>query len=350
MTLVKGKGIAAIIYQTHAPVPNPSGAYIEMAQDGTVRLLGSADIGQGSTTVLAQIAAEELGVKLETISVTTADTDVTPYCSGTYSNRLTYVAGNAVKAAAAAAKASLFEAAADLLQTDPDNLEAQDGQVFIAGTRENGILISDVAGYCMFQKGKGIAGGSIFGPDIIPNDPETGQGAPVVAYVFGTHAAEVQVDTETGVVDVLKVTAAHDVGQAINPMLVEGQVEGGIQMGLGYALMEEILQDEKGNILNSSFTDYIVPTALDVPRKIDVHIVETHDPTGPYGAKGIGEACTLPVAPAIINAIYDAVGIRITSLPATPEKVLAAIQASKKTLTQESKWTSFISKILTRKK
>jgi CO/xanthine dehydrogenase Mo-binding subunit len=155
-------------------------------------------------------------------------------------------------------------------------------------------------------------------------DPETGQGKPFSTYVYATQIAEVEVDTETGQVDVLRVVAAHDCGTAINPMLVEGQVQGGVAMGLGFALSEEMVF-ENGVQANPGLTDYLLPTMSDMPP-VDVVIVDNYDPTGPFGAKGVGEPTLVPTAAAVLNAIYDAVGVRLYSLPATPEKVLRALQ------------------------
>jgi len=159
-------------------------------------------------------------------------------------------------------------------------------------------------------------------------DPETGQGKPFGTYVYATQIAEVDVDDETGEVEVLRVVASHDCGTAINPMLVEGQVEGGVAMGVGFALEEEMLFDSQGRHINPNLTNYIMPTSLDSPE-IEVDIVDSYDPTGPFGAKGVGEPTLVPTAAAIANAIYDAVGVRITSLPATAEKVCKAMQAKR---------------------
>jgi CO/xanthine dehydrogenase Mo-binding subunit len=294
--------------------------------DGTVNLaVGSSDIGQGSSTVLAQIAAETLGVPLASIAVRSADTETTPYCVGTYGTRVTYVCGNAVKKAAAEAKEILLGTAAELLQTDADKLAIRDGMICVVEEPEKALSLGDAVGYSIFMKGQPVLTSATYSPHVIPIDPETGQGEPAAAYTFGAQIAEVEVDTETGEVTVSKVIAAHDVGKAINPALVENQIEGGIQMGIGYALMEEVKVDGTGSILTPDFTDYLMPTALDVPH-IEVICVETNEPSGPYGAKGIGEAVTCPTAPAIINAIYDAVGVWVRSLPATPERVLAALQ------------------------
>ncbi len=159
-------------------------------------------------------------------------------------------------------------------------------------------------------------------------DPETGAGVPFGAYAYATQMVEVEVDTETGQFDILKVVAAHDVGRAINPMSIEGQIEGGVVMGLGYAMMEEIVWDDYGRILTTSFGNYLIPTAEDTPLVSSI-IVEEPEPSGPFGAKGIGEPPTCPTAAALINAIYDAVGVNITSLPVTSEKVYEAIKRNK---------------------
>ena len=169
-------------------------------------------------------------------------------------------------------------------------------------------------------------GSASWNPPTVAMDPETGQGKPFSTYVYATQIAEIDVDDETGEVEVLRIVAAHDCGTAINPMLVEGQVEGGISMGIGFALQEQILFDDAGRQLNPNLTNYIMPTSLDMPE-VKVDIVASYDPTGPFGAKGVGEPTSVPTAAAILNAIHDAVGVRITSLPATAEKVLAAIKA-----------------------
>lgn len=274
---------------------------------------------------MAQIAAEELGVPLECISVRSADTETTPYCVGTYGTRVTYVCGTAVRKAASQAREKLQRAAAELLQTSPDSLEIRDGMIRIRDDPEKAMSVGDVAGYSLFMKGQPLLSSATYSPHVIPIDPETCQGAPAEEYSFGAQIAEVEVDTETGQVTVLKVTAAHDVGKAINPAFVESQMEGGVQMGIGYALMEEVKVDATGTVLTPDFTDYLIPTALDVPE-IQTICVETNDAGGPFGAKGIGEAVTCPTAPAVINAVYDAMGVWIRNLPATPEKVLAALK------------------------
>jgi len=321
-----GKGMASMIYPIgFTSYPNPSAAFVEVNGDGTATVLtGACDVGQGSTTVLAQIAAEELGIEFDAVTMVTADTERTPYDLGTCASRVTYIVGNAVQRAAAEAKEILLEVAAEMLEVGKEGLTVGGSRVYLSGFPERGVSIKEVATRSL-RKGRLPVGSGTFNPETTFLDPETGHGKPYGAYVFATQIAEVAVDTDTGEVEVLRIVAAHDCGRAINPMLVEGQVEGGISMGVGYALFEEMVSSPRG-VENPQFTDYVLPTALDMPR-VEVAIVEDSEPTGPFGAKGVGEPTMLPTAAAIINAIYDAVGVRIRDLPATPEKVLAALEA-----------------------
>lgn len=325
--LKRGKGIACMVYPIgFTSYPNPSAAFVKVNPDGTaVVLTGATDVGQGSTTVLAQIAAEELGIAYQDVTLVTADTERTPYDLGSVASRVTYITGNAVKRAAGEAKKTLLEVAAEMLDVvSADELDAGGGLVFVKNQPERNVSIAAVAKEATMVKGRPPIGDGSYNPETTFLDPENGQGKPYEAYVFATQIAEVQVDTETGEVQVLRIAAAHDCGKAINPLLVEGQIEGGISMGLGFGLMEEMVF-ENGTVRNPQFTDYILPTALDMP-KVDIAIVEEAASTGPFGAKGVGEPTSIPTAPAIINAIYDAVGVRIRDLPATRSKILAAIQ------------------------
>jgi CO/xanthine dehydrogenase Mo-binding subunit len=212
-----------------------------------------------------------------------------------------------------------------MLGVKPDQLEARDRKIQVKGYPQRHLGIGEVANHAQVVMGQPPIGSASFNPPTVALDPETGQGKPFSTYVYATQIAEVDVDDETGEVEVIRIVASHDCGTPINPMLVEGQVEGGISMGVGYALQEEILFDGAGRQINPNLTNYIMPTALDMPQ-IEVNIVKSYDPTGPFGAKGVGEPTSVPTAAAILNAIRDAVGVRITSLPATAEKVLAAIK------------------------
>jgi CO/xanthine dehydrogenase Mo-binding subunit len=322
----RGKGIAAMFYPIgFTSYPNPGAAFVKVNQDGTAVLyVGTADIGQGSSTILAQIAAEELGIDFDKVAVVSADTKLTPFDLGTVASRVTYIVGNAVQKAAAQAKQILYEVAAEDLKVNPDGLACGQGYIFVQGYPERKLEIAAIAQKAYMGKGRPPIGAGSFQPVTTMLDKETGHGKPYGTYVFAAQIADVEVDTETGEVEILKITAVHDCGQAINPLLTEGQIEGGVAMGLGYGTMEEMVVD-KGRVRNPQFTDYVIPTALDVPE-IVTSIVERPEPTGPFGAKGIGEPSLLPTAPAIVNAIQDAVGIRIRELPATPEKVLKALQ------------------------
>ena len=324
----RGRGIACMWYPIGFTVAaNPSAAVVKVNEDGTATLLtGTVETGQGSLTILAQIVAQELGVATEDVHVVSADTDSTPMDTGAIASRTTYVTGNAARLAAEKARQIMCEVAAPLLGVKPDQVEAKDHRLQVKGYPQRNMHIGDVANHARMVSGQPPIGSASFNPATVALDPETGQGKPFATYVYATQIAEVDVDDETGEVDVLRIVASHDCGTAINPMLVEGQVEGGISMGVGFALQEEILFDAKGKQINPNLTNYIMPTSLDMPE-IEVDIVDNYDPTGPFGAKGVGEPTCVSTAAAILNAIHDAVGVRVTSLPATSEKILMAIKA-----------------------
>ena len=307
---------------------NPSAASVKVNTDGTATLLtGTVETGQGALTVLGQIAAEALGIATDDVHVVSADTDTTPMDTGAIASRTTYVTGNAIIKAAEQAREILFEAAAPMLNVKPEQLEARDRKIQVLGFPQQYKTIGEVAHHSEIVIGRPAIGSGSYNPPTVEMDPETGQGKPFSTYVYATQIAEVEVDDETGEVEVLRIVAAHDCGTPINPMLVEGQIQGGISMGVGFALQEEILFKD-GKQVNPNLTNYIMPTSLDMPE-LEVEMVDNYDPTGPFGAKGAGEPTAVPTAAAIMNAIYDAVGVRITSLPATSEKVLSAILEQK---------------------
>jgi len=302
---------------------------MQMNADGTLHLLmGAVDIGQGSNTILTQMAAEVMGVAPETISLTTADTDTTFPCMGTFGSRVTFCAGSAVTQAANGLKRQLLEQAADMMEAHLDDLEMKSHKIFVKGSSDKAVTYAQIGAASFYKRKKPlVAHGYYNGPeDVSPEfDPATYRGYPAPALVFGTHLAEVEVDPATGKVEVLNFVAAHDLGRAINPLLVEGQIEGGAAQGIGWSLMEG-LQFENGEIVNPNFHDYKMLTIKDIP-KITSLMIETIDPNGPFGAKGIGECAMVPTAPAIVNAIYDAVGVRIKDLPATTEKIFMNLKA-----------------------
>jgi putative selenate reductase molybdopterin-binding subunit len=326
----RGLGIASMIYTGGASIGsgfNYSGATMQMTQDGTLQLLmGALDIGQGSNTILTQMAAEIMAVEPETIRLTTADTDTTFPCMGTFGSRVTYCGGKAVEEAANGLKKKVLENAAEMLEANPDDLEMKNKSIFVMGTPEKAVTYAEIGASSFYKKKEPlVAHGYYNGPEVSPDfDPVTYKGYPAPALVFGTHLAEVEVDPTTGKVEVLNFVAAHDLGRAINPLLVEGQIEGGTVQGIGWSLMEDV-KFENGEILNPNFHDYKMLTIKDIPKIIPL-MIETIDPNGPFGAKGIGECAMVPTAPAIINAIYDAVGVRIKELPATSEKIFKGLK------------------------
>ncbi len=334
----RGVGMASMIHVGGGARIYPSdgcGSTLKVDDFGKVTLVtGATDMGQGTDTILAQIVAEELGVLIEDVTVIDSDTDITPWDVGAHASRTAFIAGNSARLAAADARRQILEAAAQNLGEKVDDLDMKEGKIFRKGEPEEWIPFAKIVRSKHFRPdGDVILAKGWYEPPTERQDKEF-RGNISAAYGFATQAVEVEVDTETGEVDVLKIAAAHDVGRAINPMAVEGQIHGGVSMGLGYALYEELLVQE-GHVLNPNFADYALPTAKDMPP-IDPIIVETDDPAGPFGAKGMAEPACIPTAPAIANAVYDAVGVRIRDLPITPEKVLKALK-QKEQKTQEER-------------
>ncbi len=314
----RGIGIGSMWYGIgNTGIPNPSTAQVEIGPNGEVRLYtGVADIGQGSDTVLLQVASEALGVSLKEIRLIRADTAVTTDAGATSASRQTYITGNAILQAVKRLKQEILKEASVLLDENEKDLYIEGGEVKHRLKLCISLPISEVAR----RKGRVIRAEGYFDPETTKLDPRTGQGIPYAAYAFATHLAEVEVDTETGKVKVIRIVACHDVGKAINPKNVIGQITGGIAMGLGFALMEEYKPGEK-----TSFVNYLLPTSKDIPEVIPI-LVEDEEPTGPFGAKGVGEPALIPSAPAILNAIADAIGERIYHLPANLERVLEAVR------------------------
>ena len=292
---------------------------------GVTVLTGSSEIGQGSETVIAQIVAQELGLPIKNIQVTNNDTDLTPWDVGVHASRTTFVAGNSALRAAKEARRKLLSAAAARLKRQPGELDLAEGNVVARSSGEPLESIGKIIRGLHFGRAKNelIMTTDFYEPPSTAPD-ENQMGNISACYAFGTHVAEVEVDLATGVVKVLQICAAHDVGRVINRLGIEGQVEGGIAQGIGYCLCEE-LKVESGRILNPTFTDYKLVTTTDLPE-LNISFVETRDPAGPHGAKGIGESPLIPVAPAIANAVFNATGVRITELPLTPERVLMQLK------------------------
>jgi CO/xanthine dehydrogenase Mo-binding subunit len=294
-----------------------TGARVLLHADGSVLFsVGTTEIGQGMTTVLSQIVADELGVPMAWISMMPTDTSRVPDSGPTVASRSTTMSGNALKDACIKIKSILLEEAAFMLNRSTGEITFDDG-IMICGDIKTPLL--NVIKSCVAKRLPLSAEGWYITPSTTWDD-STGQGDAYVVYAYASNLAKVRVDKETGEVNLLKVWAAHDIGKAINPALAEGQIEGGTLQGIGYALMEDMTANAKGAIRNPEFSTYIIPTASDQPQIIPI-IVEHPFPGGPFGAKGFGEQPLMGVAPAIANAVYDAVGVRIKDLPITPEKV-----------------------------
>jgi 4-hydroxybenzoyl-CoA reductase subunit alpha len=336
--LPKGKGIGVgcggfvsgagyPIYRSDFPHSN---ALIRVHEDGTAVSLhiAAAEIGQGSDTVLVQIAAEELGVPYDRVWLAECDTVISPLDLGSYSSRVTLMGGHAVREAAARVKEQLFALAARELGCEAAELVARDGRIYIAARPEAGMDWADAARLAFAKSGPVVGLGSYTPPAGLGGDFKGGTVGTSPAYSFSTVVAEVTVDLETGYVTVDRVTDFSDAGTVINPLTFHGQVEGAVVMGIGETLMEDTVTGSDGRLINPNLHDYLIPTICDVPR-IQSVAVESYEPRGPFGAKEIGEGSLVPVLGAIANAIYDACGVRVTELPITAEKILRGLARSR---------------------
>jgi CO/xanthine dehydrogenase Mo-binding subunit/aerobic-type carbon monoxide dehydrogenase small subunit (CoxS/CutS family) len=313
--LRRGAGVAGMWYGCgNTSLANPSTMRIGLKRDGRIALhQGAVDIGQGSATVVTQICAEAVGVSIQRFDLISGDTDVTPDCGKTSASRQTFVSGRAAQMAGEQLRKKILLLAD---ACDKAGIHFEDGKLTIQRCKDQKtILLRDLP---VDERGYVFSAEATFDPPTSPLD-DNGQGVPYAVYGFGAHLAEVEVDVELGTVKLVKLTAAHDVGRAINPMLIEGQIEGGVAQGLGMALMEEFFPGKGENL-----HDYLIPTIGDMPE-VESILIEDPSSVGPLGAKGVGEQALIPTAPAILNAIYDAVGVRIRKIPATPDRVRAAL-------------------------
>lgn len=331
--IARGVGIAASSFVTGERLhPHDyCSAVVKVNEDGTINLLtGASDIGQGSDTVLSMIAAEELGITLDDVDFSMIDSAFTPIDVGSYSSRVTYMAGNAVKLAAADAKQQLLDVASRWLKVPADDIQIKNRQVIIKSMPEKSVTFKQLTKIASVPpESKQIVGrGSYTFPTVGPFNFITGEGNASEEYSFSTMASVVKVDTETGQVWHERSVMAHDCGIALNPMAVEGQIEGAIVQGQGQTLHEDFIY-EKGRTLNTTFADYKLPRFMDGPA-ITAIPIETDCPGGPFGAKEAGEGVIIATPPALVNAIHDAVGVWIKDLPVTPEKILEALRAKKK--------------------
>jgi CO/xanthine dehydrogenase Mo-binding subunit len=301
-----------------------SRSWVGMEQDGTVVVrCGVPDLGAGQANSLCQIAAEVLGVGLEDVTVYHSDSALTPLAGTTTATRQLYMSGNATLKAARMVREVLVERAAQHLEVEPDGVDLADGKAFVSDDPGKSIELSELAKMCAAD-GLKLQHLALFtAPFTDQLDPEDLEGDLFPDFTFSAHAVEVAVDTETGEITLLKSVGCHDVGRAINPTAVEGQIQGGSAQGIGWALMEEI-KTEEGMMMTPSYSEYLIPTAKDLPKTKAI-ILESGTGVGPLGAKGIGEPSLTPAAPAVANAVADAIGVRVADLPITPEKVLEAL-------------------------
>ncbi len=316
--LRRGVGVAGMWYGCgNTSLPNPSTVRVGLKRDGRIALhQGAVDIGQGSNTIVTQICADGLGAPIEMFDLISGDTALSPDCGKTSASRQTFVTGKAAQMAGLQLRNKILALAK---VCECATIDFQGDAVIVTEKGQSATipllpLPLDAHGYVVTAE-------ATFDPPTQPLD-QNGQGTPYAVFGFGAHLAEIEVDTELGTVRVLKITAAHDVGRAINPTLIEGQIEGGVAQGLGMALMEEFFPGKGENL-----HDYLIPSAGDIPP-VESILIEEPSPVGPYGAKGIGEQAVIPTAPAILNALHDAIGIRIRKIPATPDRVRAAILAA----------------------
>lgn len=316
----RGVGVAGMWYGCgNTSLPNPSTIRVGLKPDGRIALhQGAIDIGQGSNTIVTQICADALGAPIDLFDLVSGDTSITPDAGKTSASRQTLVTGKAAQMASAELRSAIVRLADSC---DCASITFGNASITVMEAEKQHVielrdLPCDEYGYILTRDGT-------FDPLTTPLD-ENGQGIPYAVYGFGAHMAEVAVDVELGTVRVLKITAVHDVGRAINPTLIEGQIEGGVAQGLGHALMEEFFPGKGENL-----HDYLIPTVGDMPP-VESILIEEPSPVGPFGAKGIGEQAVIPTAPAILNAIHDAIGIRIHRIPATPDRIRAAILATQK--------------------
>ena len=314
----RGVGVAGLWYGCgNTALPNPSTIKVGLDRKGRVVLFqGAVDIGQGANTVISQICADAVGVPLESVIRIGADTDTTPDAGKTSASRQTYVSGNAAFAAGQSLRRQLLA----LVGASEESSFEVEGTDFLIHDRGE-IKRIDLSALPAADGDLVAVAVATYDPPTTPLD-EKGQGEPYAVFGFGAQLTELEVDLELGTVRLLKITAAHDVGRAVNPGLLEGQIEGGIAQGIGLALMEEYIPGRTENL-----HDYLIPTFGDVPEVVSI-LVESNDPRGPYGAKGIGEHSLIPTAPSILNALRDAIGVGIRKLPATPDRVLVAIRSA----------------------
>ena len=327
-----GMGTSSFITGARLSGHNSASCVVKMNEDGTASVLtGATDIGQGSSTIIAQIVAEVLGLPIGDVYINPGvDTDFTPIDPGTYGSRVSFYSGNAARIAAEDAKMQLAEVASKAFEISTEDLEFKDRKVFPKGSPDRAMKLDRLIRYAehkMGKENKTIIGRGSYDSGIDFIDFKTGKGIISAAYTFAADVVELEVDPETGKITILNAVGAHDIGKALNPVLCTGQLDGAWVQAMGQIFFEELQRDkEDGHVMNPSFMDYKMPTSMDIPLKNEHIFVESIDPEGPFGAKEVGEGSSVAIFPAIGNAIFDAIGVRIQDLPVTPENVLKAIK------------------------
>jgi len=326
-----GRGLATIMFGFGygEGFPDHSIASVEIIEEGKILIrTAAADVGQGILTVVTQIAAEVLKIKPEIIKIIQGDTHFTKNAGSSSATRQTYFTGNAVKEVSETLLSKIYHYASLEFRSNHPELKIEGGYVFRRDDSNKKLSYWELAAK-VSERGDSLKAEASFFPKTYQPNSKTGQSRRTyVAYTFVTQVVDIEIETDTGIVDVLKVYTTADIGRAINPKNVEGQIEGGTVQGIGMALMEEqVIKD--GITINPDLTGYLIPTSMDTPQFI-TRLIEHEDSGGPFGAKGIGEPATIAAAPAIANAIYDAIGVRIFDLPITPEKILKALKEGSK--------------------
>jgi 4-hydroxybenzoyl-CoA reductase alpha subunit len=330
-----GMGTSAFITGAKLSGHNSAACVVKMNEDGTASVLtGATDIGQGSSTIVSQVVAEVLGLPMEDITINSGvDTDFTPIDPGSYGSRVSFYSGNAAKIAAEDAKRQLAEVASKVMGVPQEEIVFKDRKVFLKGSPEKGWKIDALirhAQHSMGKESKSIIGKGNYDSGIDFINFKTGKGNLSATYTFAADVVEIEVDPETGKITILNAVGAHDIGKALNPILCAGQLDGAWIQAEGQIFFEELKRDKKdGHVLNPSFMDYKMPTSMDIPLKNKHIFIESIDPDGPFGAKEVGEGASVAIFPALGNAIYNAIGVRMPDLPITPEKVLKAIKEKK---------------------
>jgi len=321
----RGLAIGLMSYGRMTFLHDSSRCYVRVESDGSVLIRsGIPDLGGGQISLLCQIVAEELGVPISQVKIYHSDTALTPLAGTTTATRQTYMSGNATLKAAREIRNRILTKAAEILNVNTDKLDILNQEIFVIYDKTQFVPLVKVVSACNSAGIELFCEAQFNAPSTIVPDLSNIRGMTFPDFTFGAQAVEITVDTETGQIEILKLITCYDVGKAINPLSVEGQMEGGSIYGMGYALTEEVIM-EKGITMTPSFAEYIVPTAADVPD-VKAILLESGGGLGPYGAKGIGEPSCSIIAPAILNAINDAIGVRIKSLPATPEKIIRALK------------------------